>query len=180
MKKVELKLDEEKGEIFLGNNHILMLSRGQVAWMQREFEKVAGPSTSAIMYKAARIYSQRAVSNIKKVLIKILGKISQEKAAQEMMKECERWGYGHAELLELDTSQPYARAKVTNSFNAMGYENSEKPVCHFLRGIFAGASSVVFEQEMHCSETKCIAKGDPHCEFEVITSEEEQKRRIPE
>jgi hypothetical protein len=38
MKKIELKFDDAKGEIFLENNSNVMLSRGQVAWLQREFE----------------------------------------------------------------------------------------------------------------------------------------------
>jgi predicted hydrocarbon binding protein len=179
MKKIELKFDDAKGEIFLENNSNVMLSRGQVAWLQREFEKVAGPATSVIMYKAARLYSQLAVSNIKKVMIKILGMISEEIVAKEMLKQLSIWGYGHGEFLELDFSIPYAKIKVTNSFNAIGYEKVDKPVCHFLRGIIAGASSIVTGREMHCLEIKCVAKGDEYCEFEVMTPEEEEKKRIP-
>ena len=95
-----------------------------------------------------------------------------------MLKIFSSWGYGKLEFLELDGNKPYAKLKVTNSANAIGYEKSTKPVCHFIRGILAGAGTIIMETEMHCLETKCVAKGDEYCEFEVITKEELEKRKL--
>ncbi|NTW97072.1 MAG: histidine kinase [Oscillochloris sp.] len=40
-----------------------------------------------------------------------------------------------------------------------------EPVCWQLAGYIAGYCSVVFDMDLHCRETKCVAKGDAHCEF---------------
>ena len=40
----------------------------------------------------------------------------------------------------------------------------EEPSCYFLTGFFNGFFSAVENQ--HVKETKCIAMGDPYCEWE--------------
>ncbi|EFO81828.1 PAS/PAC sensor signal transduction histidine kinase [Oscillochloris trichoides DG-6] len=47
----------------------------------------------------------------------------------------------------------------------MGAAN--EPVCWQLAGYIAGYCSEIFGMDMHCRETKCVAKGDPHCEFDT-------------
>jgi hypothetical protein len=42
-----------------------------------------------------------------------------------------------------------------------------EPVCWQLAGYIAGYCSVVFNMDLHCRESKCVAKGDPHCEFDT-------------
>ena len=175
MEKIELKHDEEKGEILAEDNSVLMLSRGNLAHLQREFEKVMGPAASLIMYKSGSKYAQNVESNIKRGIIKLWAKLSMESVAKRMLKQFSGWGYGHAEILELNKATLYTRLRVTNSANALGYEKSKKPVCHFVRGIFAGAATILMDRKMGCLETKCVAKGDPYCEFEVITPENWKK-----
>lgn len=41
---------------------------------------------------------------------------------------------------------------------------AEEPACHFTTGFLNGFLSAVKNQ--HIKETKCIAVGDPHCEWE--------------
>lgn len=178
MEKITLSYDKEKGEVFLDDNSVLILSRGNLAHLQKDFERVIGPVATSIVYNSGREYAQNVQSNIKRSIIKLIAKISKEMIARKMLDVFSSWGYGKAEFLELDAKRPYAKLKVTNSANALGYENSKKPVCHFIRGIFAGAGTIIMEKEMHCLETKCVAKGDPYCEFEVLTKEETEKRKL--
>lgn len=178
METIEIDFDEEKGELHMQNNPIAALTRGQLAWLQRECEKILGPAAAQIMYNSARVYSQEANSNIKSDIIKLLGQSSKEKVAKKMVERLGRWGYGKAELIKLDGETPYGKIKLENSANAIGYEEAQRPVCNFIRGIFAGGGTVLLDQEMHCIENKCKAMGHEHCEFEIITLEEEQKRRI--
>lgn len=44
---------------------------------------------------------------------------------------------------------------------------ANEPVCWQLAGYIAGYCSEVFEMNLHCRETKCVARGDDHCEFHV-------------
>ncbi|NNJ10776.1 histidine kinase [Chloroflexales bacterium ZM16-3] len=42
-----------------------------------------------------------------------------------------------------------------------------EPVCWQQAGYIAGYCSEVFGMQLHCRETKCVAKGDDHCEFDT-------------
>jgi predicted hydrocarbon binding protein len=42
-----------------------------------------------------------------------------------------------------------------------------KVYSQFYRGAIAGIFTQYFKEEMKAEETKCIAKGDPYCQFEV-------------
>ncbi|KAF0108374.1 MAG: hypothetical protein FD146_948 [Anaerolineaceae bacterium] len=44
---------------------------------------------------------------------------------------------------------------------------SDQPVCHLYVGSIGEAVRWATEQEYEITETHCIAKGDPHCRFEV-------------
>jgi predicted hydrocarbon binding protein len=45
--------------------------------------------------------------------------------------------------------------------------HSDQPVCHLYVGSVGEAVRWATEQEYEITETHCIAKGDPHCRFEV-------------
>ncbi len=57
--------------------------------------------------------------------------------------------------------------KVEKSSTCYGTQSGEKPVCFFKAGFFAGAVSAVQGKKVACIETKCHAKGDKHCEFQI-------------
>ncbi len=43
----------------------------------------------------------------------------------------------------------------------------DKPASNFMRGILAGAFETILGKEVIVKETKCIAVGDPYCQFEI-------------
>jgi predicted hydrocarbon binding protein len=55
--------------------------------------------------------------------------------------------------------------KVKNSFTAKNYGDSDVPVCHFLRGYYAGMGEVLTNRAMDAEEVNCAACGADHCEF---------------
>jgi len=74
-------------------------------------------------------------------------------------------GYGKLKLLSLKTNPAEATIRVYDSFECELGAGSRKPFSAFLRGIIAGISTVFLNEKMSAKETKCIAKGDPYCEF---------------
>jgi len=46
------------------------------------------------------------------------------------------------------------------------FTRSKAPSCHFTTGFLNGFFSAVKNQ--HVRETRCIAMGDPYCEWEII------------
>ncbi|NTV62287.1 MAG: histidine kinase [Oscillochloris sp.] len=84
-------------------------------------------------------------------------------------------GVGQPKLAHLEfdptASKFHLVVEVRNSYLAEQYLRvfgpASESVCWQLAGYIAGYCSVVFGMEMYCRETKCVAKGDPHCEFDT-------------
>ena len=46
----------------------------------------------------------------------------------------------------------------------------DKPASHLLRGVLAGFFKELLGKRVDVNETKCIALGDPYCQFEISVS----------
>ncbi len=77
----------------------------------------------------------------------------------------------------LKKSNPQVNAWVDESGDRLAYcestcaicfgRHSSEPVCHLYVGSVGEAVRWATDQEYEILETHCIAKGDPHCRFEV-------------
>lgn len=77
-------------------------------------------------------------------------------------------GFGVMKVLEISDSPPHALVRVYRCFECeCAPEKVDKPYSHLVRGMMAGVSTHLFGIEMAVKEIKCIAIGDPYCEFEV-------------
>jgi len=76
-------------------------------------------------------------------------------------------GYGRMEVRRLETNPPKATIRVYNSFECELGIGSGKPFSFFTRGMVAGFLSGLFNEKMSAKETRCIAKRDPYCEFNI-------------
>lgn len=60
--------------------------------------------------------------------------------------------------------------KVYGNFECELFGNTGKPEGHLVRGMIAGFVAAIWNVEMNdveAGETRCLAKGDPYCEFEI-------------
>ena len=76
------------------------------------------------------------------------------------------YGWGKMEVRPLFLGRGI-RVAVEENFEALAYGRSLEPVCHFTRGVIAGAASAVLGRECSVEEVKCRAMGDERCEFVV-------------
>jgi predicted hydrocarbon binding protein len=72
-------------------------------------------------------------------------------------------GWGFISEMDIDSG----KVVLKNSFEAVGHEGSIEPICAFLERYFAGMFTAIKEKACGCREIKCIAKGDPYCEFRI-------------
>ena len=86
----------------------------------------------------------------------------------EMLKIYIATGWGKFELLEFNPSHLRARVKLMDGFESEGLSTG-KPECYFIGGHLAGCLSSYFGADVKAQETKCLSRGDSHCEFEVST-----------
>lgn len=94
--------------------------------------------------------------------------LSDDEIMRFMMQMAAEIGWGHFELEDCDFEQKKMRVRVENSPFAAAYGDSGEGVCHLIGGVLGGLATFVFAQDCKVSETKCIAKGDAYCEFQVV------------
>ncbi len=84
--------------------------------------------------------------------------------ARELFKQI---GFGILEFVKVDFINKTALIRVYNSFECELFKETGMAESHFIRGLLAGFMSSLFDIKVDAVETKCIAKGDPYCEFVV-------------
>jgi uncharacterized protein len=93
---------------------------------------------------------------------------SKEEAVRYMCDMGGQIGWGKFILEEFNDSSGKICIRVVNSPFAAYYGESEKPVCHFIRGIVAGIAFGVFGRSKEVVETHCLSKKDAFCRFETV------------
>lgn len=78
-------------------------------------------------------------------------------------------GWGHFEIVELDSADGRLIVEVHASPFAEVYSSADQGVCHFIRGVLAGVGAGIFGAEVEAVETHCAAKGDSSCQFIIQT-----------
>jgi predicted hydrocarbon binding protein len=84
-----------------------------------------------------------------------------------LMIDAKTLGWGILEFAEINLEEGEAQIRVYQSFECEIGKGSEAPYGHFIRGILAGFFTDIFGEEAKAVETKCIAKGDPYCEYTI-------------
>ena len=76
-----------------------------------------------------------------------------------------RWG--EFDFTHVDLAKKRGYVVVRGSFEARKYGSSRVPACHFLRGFLRGLLRHVLGERVVLGERKCLARGDPCCEFHL-------------
>ncbi|MDW8040796.1 MAG: V4R domain-containing protein [Nitrososphaerota archaeon] len=76
-------------------------------------------------------------------------------------------GWGVVDYVSIDPEKGYAKLRIHRSFECEIGEGKGKPQSQFYRGAIAGIFASFFGKDVEVKEAKCIAIGDPYCEFEV-------------
>jgi len=75
-------------------------------------------------------------------------------------------GWGRHELIKFDSEKLEGILRTYDAPMGILYENKlDHPVDHIWRGLTSGCATAAFQEDMDWIEIKCIAKGDPYCEF---------------
>jgi len=76
-------------------------------------------------------------------------------------------GWGLTELIEFKSEPFYMHIRIYNSFECELGLGTGEPYSHLVRGVIAGCITEIFNIKVAVTEVKCLARGDPYCEFTV-------------
>jgi predicted hydrocarbon binding protein len=96
-----------------------------------------------------------------------LYKLSEREIVEFMMNMGNQIGWGHFSLNEYDPEAKRLCVSVTHSPFAQAYGKSTHGVCHLIRGVLAGMTTVLFAGNCTADEVECRARGDRRCLFVV-------------
>ncbi|MDY6965580.1 MAG: V4R domain-containing protein [Halobacteriota archaeon] len=141
----------------------------------KEFDKLIGPVSSTIIYKAVKRQTSESVKSILTTLgfKEIDGKTFDDRTIEFFLNMgvadlMSRFGWGAMKITDFDASKGFIRLCVEDSVVAESYdEEQERPVCFFIAGMIAGGAEMLLGHDVECKEVKCKACGDEHCEFVI-------------
>jgi len=139
----------------------LVLGVDEFSWVYEKIKETYGSGGEAFLYHIGYSFGEIAGE-------KYMGKEITEDFIREDLLAFQAYGWGIPEILEIDLVEYGVVIRfydLFESIHAKGKKN--RPNCHFVRGHLAGLFSKFFNRKMFAIETKCIAKGDPYCEFVV-------------
>jgi len=159
-----LHVDEE-GRLLLDDVPLILAPRYFIAQLQKTMEELAGERAAATMAYKAGFTSGYYFAEKQS---KIFG-VSGREILQTYLNIASRRGWGKFTIVEYDQEKLTAKITIQASI-AEEWGNVGRPVCHMWRGGIAGILQYIADTtgkkiRIVGKETKCIAKGDPHCEI---------------
>ncbi|MCD6510035.1 MAG: hypothetical protein J7L11_06585 [Thermoprotei archaeon] len=163
----DLLIDEYHFPLIVGNERVILLSMSWLRAMLRKTREEFGDGVEAFFYHQGRMLGE--------AIYDIINEFSRGDR-NEFLRLCELfflvYGMGILRIVEFKPDIPLIRVRIHHNFECELGKGSGRPYSHLVRGIIAGISSRFLNVKLMAIEEKCIAKGDPFCEFKVIREEE--------
>jgi len=131
--------------------------------MMDEVNKTLGTGGSLVWYIAGK--------GAGRSMVKILRKIpkdreSLEKTFNNFKDLYARWGWGLVKKVLFREKTGELIIRIWDNAFARG-RHSQVPSCYFVKGYLEGLLETLTGKHATSEETKCIAKGDSYCEFQI-------------
>ncbi len=180
MKRWEKGIDEIKARLTMDDAHRLMLAKLPMILtprmffvsIQKKVEEVSGIGVGHLVhYQAACESAYHYMKNSKKVY----GIVGRD-LLQQYLDSLSARGWGKFEILHLVEEKGESCVRLYHSAIAEEFGRVGRSVCHAWAGALAGsvqflAEELKIEAVVRGTETLCLSKGDPYCEFLVKPQE---------
>ena len=93
--------------------------------------------------------------------------LSAEQSVEFMAQMGAQIGWGKFTVSSFSVSSCTLELVVESSPFAAAYGESNRGVCHLIRGVFAGLASGIFGRDVESREEECLALGHAQCKFVI-------------
>ena len=165
--------DKETRHLLVGDDSHVLLSNTIIAELHRQiFTSLGFEEAARIIYESTKKGTYQVQKNlIKAYRVTLSGEDDLNNRISRLPLYIQTYGHGKGKTVERGKGFTF---EVRDSSVAFQLKESQlgRPVCHFLAGFFAGVAEAYAELiepsfTYSCVETKCIAVGDPYCEFKL-------------
>ena len=150
----------------IGGKRAIVLRKPVFEALIKGFRKKFGTVSEAFLYYIGYEIGREALKSHCQILL--------SRNLEELVRVSEALfkavGWGKLKILEYSDNDCFAIAIVEDSFECELAGKTNKPYSQLIRGALAGWFSEMVGKKCSAEETKCIAKGDPYCEFHIKPS----------
>jgi len=145
--------------------HADVLRNSQTRHLWGSLIRTLGPGASAVVYPAG----VQAGMDVFDIIHKNWRPRDEGEFAQVLREHLRAAGLCTLLKFAIDRPSHSIAAEVEDNFEATQFERgSDRPVCHFLRGLLSGvASRILGVPDLVCDERSCQAGGEKACTFLV-------------
>jgi predicted hydrocarbon binding protein len=143
---------------------VILMTKESFQSMLAAMDLMFGSGASVIAFKEGAAQGSRYALGLRSI---IRGDI--RRFIGELAKLYAATGVGIAEFVSMNFDDFHFVVRIADSVECQGRE-SEKHASQWRRGHLSGAASSALDAQMECKETRCVAVGDPYCEFELSKS----------
>mgnify|MGYP003876395261 FL=1 len=159
-------VDEVSFPIMLGPHRAIILSEPALRGFLIDFREHLGSGGEAMLYHIGRAVGAERARYVNELAERIgVSKLEDKIIIGALLFKS--LGYGIPEILEFREHPPYLRVRVYHCIECELGGEADHPFSHYIRGILAGYASEILKQDLLAVETRCLALGDPYCEFEL-------------
>jgi predicted hydrocarbon binding protein len=158
------QVDFEEGKIaFLGYPVIITPVTTIADYMRVLRRELGRKRADDLMYEAMKDTAIKYLNHLQKHFS--MSKVDMIKWAANTLGLA---GWGRCTVISANAEEKKAVIRMYDSTVAKIVGKDTNPTDIILAGFFAGGESAVFGSNVEVKEVKCIAKGDPYCEFITI------------
>lgn len=162
----ELVHDQSTGSLLYKGVRYLLIRPETIAGFQKALTESCGKEACENLFAGG--YAGGSLSAKK---YKELHNFSDHEIIDFMMKMGNQIGWGNFSLVRYDPGVKHLCVAVKDSPFAQAYGQSSRSVCHLIRGVLAGMTSVLFGGDCSAEEVQCRARGHENCRFEINARE---------
>jgi len=152
----------EGGALLYAGNRYLLLQPECLTDFQRSLEAELGAEkVGQALYKSAHLQGNLLAAHFQSEL-----SLGEAELVRFMAHHCRQFGWGRAEITNLSIGHGALELEVFHSPFAEGFRQAEFPVCHVVRGFYAGVLQAILQSDVEGLETRCRAvEGPGPCTF---------------
>lgn len=152
----------EGGALLYEGSRYLLLPPESLAEFQRAMEAELGAEkVGQALYRGTIRHGQLLAGYFRSSM-----SLQDDEAVRFMTRLIRQMGWGRPEIINLSIGHSALELEVYHSAFAEGYHKAGDPVCHLLRGFYAGIMRAICGTEVEGLETRCRAvEGPGPCSF---------------
>ena len=141
-----------------GKYSALVLGADELSLVYEKIKEIYGSGGEAFLYHIGYTLGETSGN-------KYRGRKINEDFIREDVLAFQAYGWGIPEVINVDLEKPEIIIRFHELFESKYARGKTRSNCHFVRGYLAGLFTKFLDKKMFAIETKCVAKGDPYCEF---------------